>query len=110
MIHSAPLLNKAWDSADGYVLKGGVLMKDAYEVLSQKEADLVRVHQEIESLKVVASLLAEELTSDNPAQISDDQNKKPSSSAGKAIPARPNSKATGTEGPFSVGRRSKFWN
>jgi len=85
-------------------------MKDAYEVLSQKEADLVRVHQEIESLKVVAFLLAEELTLDNPGQISDDQNKKPSSSAEMAPSSRPNSDATGTLGPFSVGRRPKFWN
>jgi hypothetical protein len=109
MIHSAPLLNKVWDSADDYILKG-VLMKDAYEVLSQKEADLVRVHQEIESLKVVASLLAEELTLDNPGQSLGEENKKPSSSAEKATSAHANSKATGTEGPFSVGRRPKFWN
>jgi hypothetical protein len=32
-------------------------MKDAYEVLEQKEADLARVRQEIESLRIVASLL-----------------------------------------------------
>jgi hypothetical protein len=85
-------------------------MKDAYEVLSQKEADLVRVHQEIESLKVVASLLAEELTLDNPGQISDDQNKKPSSSAEMAPFSQLNSEATGTLGAFSIGRRPGFWN
>jgi hypothetical protein len=85
-------------------------MKDAYEVLSQKEADLVRVHQEIESLKVVASLLAEELTLDNPGQISDDQNKKPSSSAEMATSFQPNLEATGTLGAFSIGRRPGFWN
>ena len=32
-------------------------MKDAYAVLAQKEADLARVRQEIESLRIVASLL-----------------------------------------------------
>ena len=32
-------------------------MKDAYEVLYQKEADLVRVRQEVESLRIAASLL-----------------------------------------------------
>jgi hypothetical protein len=85
-------------------------MKDAYEVLSQKEADLVRVHQEIESLKVVASLLAEELTSDNPVQSLGEENKKPSSSAEMAPSSRPNLEATGTLGAFSVGRRPKFWN
>lgn len=35
-------------------------MKDAYEVLYLKEADLTRVRQEIESLKIVAPMLAEE--------------------------------------------------
>jgi hypothetical protein len=39
-------------------------MKDAYAVLEQKEADLARVRQEIESLKIVASLL--EKTDDLP--------------------------------------------
>ena len=34
-------------------------MKDAYEVLYQKESDLVRVRQEVESLRVVASMLAD---------------------------------------------------
>jgi hypothetical protein len=85
-------------------------MKDAYEVLYQKEADLVRVHQEIESLRVVASLLAEELASDNPSQSLDEQNKKPSSSAEMAMPSQPDLEATGTVGAFSIGRRPKFWN
>jgi hypothetical protein len=88
-------------------------MKDAYEVLYQKEADLARVRQEIESLKIVASLLAEELTSDNPGRSSDDPNKKPSRSAEKAIlnlSARPDSDATGTEGPSPITRRPRFWN
>jgi hypothetical protein len=35
-------------------------MKDAYEVLYSKEADLTRVRQEIESLKIVAPMLSEE--------------------------------------------------
>jgi hypothetical protein len=39
-------------------------MKDAYAVLEQKEADLARVRQEIESLRIVASLL--EKTDDLP--------------------------------------------
>ena len=38
-------------------------MRDAYELLYQKEADLVRVRQEIESLKIAASLLTDEQTS-----------------------------------------------
>ena len=39
-------------------------MKNAYEVLRQKEIDLVRVRHEIESLRIVASLLSDELASD----------------------------------------------
>jgi hypothetical protein len=34
-------------------------MKDAYEVLQQKQTELARVRKEIESLNVVASLLLE---------------------------------------------------
>ena len=35
-------------------------MKNAYEVLEQKEIDLARVRQEIESLRIVAPLLSDE--------------------------------------------------
>lgn len=44
----------------------GVMMKDAYEVLEQKEADLSRVRQEIESLRIVAPLLVDDLNSNSP--------------------------------------------
>ena len=61
-------------------------MKDAYAVLEQKEADLARVRQEIESLRIVASLL--EKTDDLPAL-----------------------EATGTDGLFSsvATTRSSLW-
>jgi hypothetical protein len=36
-------------------------MKDAYEVLQQKEADVANVRHEIQSLKLVSSLLSDEL-------------------------------------------------
>ena len=36
-------------------------MKDVYEVLQQKEADAAHVRHEIESLKIVSSLLLDEL-------------------------------------------------
>jgi hypothetical protein len=39
-------------------------MRNAYEVLQQKETDLVRVRHEIESLRIVASLLSDELPSE----------------------------------------------
>ena len=37
-------------------------MKDVYQVLQQKEADLANVRHEIQSLKLVSSLLSDELT------------------------------------------------
>ena len=39
-------------------------MKDAYDVLKQKEFDLARVRHEVESLRIVASLLLDDLNSD----------------------------------------------
>ena len=43
-------------------------MRDVHEVLHQKEAALARVRHEIESLHVVASLLADDLASDELTQ------------------------------------------
>jgi hypothetical protein len=43
-------------------------MKDAYEVLQQKQMDLARVRKEIDSLNLVARLLSDDDTSDNPIQ------------------------------------------
>jgi hypothetical protein len=47
-------------------------MKDAYEVLQQKQAALDRVRKEVESLKIVATLLADDSDSDDASQESDD--------------------------------------
>jgi hypothetical protein len=79
-----------------------VLLKDAYEVLREKEADLARVRHEIASLRVVASLLSDDLT---------DELTKKGSSAEKTFDGDPDSEATGTDGLFSsisVSRPS-FW-
>ena len=80
-------------------------MKDVFEVLQQKEADLTRVRHEIESLKIVASLLSDELPSE-------ELTKKRTRSAEET--SDPGSeKATGTDGMFSSmnsARRSRFWN
>lgn len=65
-------------------------MKDVYEVLHQKEADLARVRREIESLHVVASLLSDDL-------VSDELTKKKESSAEKTWRHGPSSMATGTD-------------
>jgi len=40
-------------------------MKDAYEVLYQKEADLVRVRQEVECLRITATLLGDDASADD---------------------------------------------
>jgi hypothetical protein len=62
-------------------------MKDIYEVLHQKEADLARVHKEIESLKIVAPLLADDAVQKNfdPAWTSDEPSKKPASSVTQTV-------------------------
>lgn len=72
-------------------------MKDAYQVLHEKEADLTRVRKQVESLHIVAALLAEgsdqdefdEADEDDGASNSSD--KKPSSSAASASSRDPDS-------------------
>lgn len=79
-------------------------MKDAYEVLRDKEAELARIRHEITSLKIVAPLLTEEVVSDinaksqNPEQDDSDPEHHP--------------EATGTDGMFSFTstERPKIWN
>jgi hypothetical protein len=44
-------------------------MKDAYEVLRQKEADVARVRHEIESLKFLSSLLSDELLMEDAREL-----------------------------------------
>ena len=39
---------------------GGLLMKNVYEVLRQKEMELTRLEKEVEALRLVAPLLSEE--------------------------------------------------
>ena len=48
------------ERSDGSTLEGAP-MKDVYEVLQQKEADVAHVRHEIQSLKLVSSLLSDEL-------------------------------------------------
>jgi hypothetical protein len=80
-------------------------MKNAYEVLDQKETDLARVRHEIESLRIVVSLLSDELPSE-------ELTKKHARSAEEAL--NPDSEeATGTDGLFSSinpAPRPRFWN
>ncbi len=79
-------------------------MKDAYEVLEQKEADLARVRQEIESLRIVASLLVDDLNANDSDQTH--------LISAEKTDDLPDSEATGTDSPFSsvAISRSGFWN
>lgn len=80
-------------------------MKDAYEVLYQKEADLARVRREIESLSIAAQLLADNDLSFF-APDPDGQNRKP---AQKAASGSTETEPTGTDGEPFVWPRPGFW-
>lgn len=88
-------------------------MKDPYEVLYRKEADLVRVREEIESLTLVATLLAEsEQDSPEPDSIDGEASKKPSGFEGQAFLPLGEPQATGTDGPPPVilrPQKKSFW-
>ena len=81
-------------------------MKDAYELLHQKEAELVRLRQEVESLRMAASLLGENAGTDNREQIAAPQAKRP---VAQAFVARAPARATGTRGRLRIPRRPSFW-
>ena len=78
-------------------------MKDAYEVLYQKEADLARVRKEIESLTISAELLSDDsLSFFAPAGVPEEQGRKPAQKATSPDP-------TGTDGKPFIWPRSGFW-
>ena len=82
-------------------------MKDAYEVLYQKEADLFRVRQEVEGLRVVASLLADDASAeDDQGPRTDNRVKRP---AEAALVAQSEAAATGTDGLAPRPRQPNFW-
>lgn len=63
-------------------------MKDAYEVLYQKESDLARVRKEIESLTIAAQLLVDaDVSFFDPSRVPDEQSKKPAQKATVPEPA-----------------------
>ncbi len=79
-------------------------MKDAYELLRQKEAELARIRHEVASLKIVAPMLSEESPSDP---------RPPSGNSEEEGPPHPHSsEATGTEDMFSftAASRPTIWN
>lgn len=83
-------------------------MKDAYELLQQKQAELARVRKEIESLNIVAPLLSDDRISDDPAPNPDES---PASSLSDTISRLSGSAARNVDNLFSsVGTsRSGFW-
>jgi hypothetical protein len=106
-------------------------MKDVYEVLQQKEAAVAIVHHEIQSLKLVSSLLSDELALTDARELLrqkeadvarvrheienlkivapllseevafDELTKMPADSAEEARDSDDRSKATGTDGLFA---------
>jgi len=86
-------------------------MKDANDVLRQKEADLARVRHEIDSLRIAAALLAGHDSSLEELDLtSDEPNRKLMTSAEEGPHATV--EATGTDGLFSSlsQLRPKRWN
>ena len=75
-------------------------MKNVNDLLRQKEADLVRVRHELDSLKIVADLLADDNSSPEDLDLTSDEPRgKLSTSAEEGIHA--SVEATGTDGLFS---------
>lgn len=79
-------------------------MKDAYEVLRQKEADVARLRNEIASLQIVAPLLGDDSHSDRPHE-------KPEGSEEGSSGSLPDPEATGTNGLASsaAAARANLW-
>jgi hypothetical protein len=84
-------------------------MKDAYELLQQKQAELARVRKEIESLNIVAPLLSDDRSSDHPTP---NPAESPSSFLSDTISRLSDSAATNVDNLFSSGETSHsgFWN
>jgi hypothetical protein len=83
-------------------------MKDAYEVLYQKEADLVRVRQEVECLRITATLLGDDASADDLGPGPEEHQGKPPESA---VTAHLGAAATGTDGllPPTTQHELGFW-
>jgi hypothetical protein len=80
-------------------------MKNAVEVLQQKETDLARVRKEVDSLRLALPLLSESTDGIEKAQPQ-------SASKNPLSERRSGSEATGTDGvlPSASPSRSKIWN
>jgi hypothetical protein len=91
-------------------------MKDAYDILKQKEADLARVRHEVESLRIVGPLLddLDSHQSDKTDLISEEKTEDHliDDLLNIVRDEHPDLKATGTDGLFSsiTTSRSGLWN
>ena len=82
-------------------------MQNVYEVLQQKQAELARVRKEIDCLNIVAALLSDDRTSDDPALNSAQS---PASSLTDTISRLSDSAATNVDNLFSsAATRSSLW-
>jgi hypothetical protein len=82
-------------------------MQNVYEVLQQKQAELVRVRKEIECLNIVAALLSDDRTSDDATPNSVES---PASPLTDTISRLSNSAATNVDNLFSsAATRSSLW-
>jgi hypothetical protein len=81
-------------------------MDDPYEILKQKQMELARVRKEIDSLKLVTRLLADDDSSENPIQ--ENQKALPSSFS-DTISRLSDSVATNVDNLFSKGETSRSW-
>ena len=86
-------------------------MRDAYDVLKQKEADLARVRHEIESLRIVATLLVDDSNSDQADKIEKTDDHLTDKLLNIVRDNDPHLRATGTDGLFSsiTSSRQGFW-
>ena len=76
-------------------------MKDVYSILRQKESDLARLRVEIDSLRLVAPLLAEDNSQEEEIDLTSSESEE----------SFPDPQSTGTDGPLSsIGNsESRFW-
>jgi hypothetical protein len=85
-------------------------MKNPHEVLQQKEADLARVRNEVESLRIVTSLLAGDDPSSDDPELSSGKPNEQSLAGAEEIDS--SSGATGTDSllPATPPCRPRLWN
>lgn len=82
-------------------------MKDAYEVLHQKEAEFARVRREVESLNLVVCLLADDDNQGDFAELGD-SDKKPANSVADSISRQSELRSTSAPRPRSSASESRL--